>query len=148
MSLLRIQKLPWDCQECDYHELSELLKEAFDDKDILSYSQFKYSLWEREMANVYTFVLKLEEHIIGTGSVIIEHKLFRAGKKVSHIEDIAIRKNMRGNGYGTYLMKYIEGFCKGSDCRKIILDCSMDNMVFYQKLGYNLHEYQMRLDLI
>lgn len=83
-----------------------------------------------------TFMMIIDNNIVGTGSVIIEKKISRNFKNVGHIEDIVIDKNHRGKGYGKGLILYLINFCKENNCYKIILNCEEKNKKFYEKSGF------------
>lgn len=92
-------------------------------------------------------VVKFENVIIGTGSVLIEEKLIHNMGRVSHIEDIVIDIEYRGLGLAKLLMIQLIKFSKKQDCYKIILDASDNIKGFYEKLGFKHHANSMRLDL-
>jgi bifunctional N-acetylglucosamine-1-phosphate-uridyltransferase/glucosamine-1-phosphate-acetyltransferase GlmU-like protein len=95
--------------------------------------------------NIY--VLKYENRIIGTGSIIVEKKILRNLSKVGHIEDVVIDEDFRGIGLSKYLIKRLIQFCEKSDCYKIILDCSNHLIDFYKKFGFEINANTMRLDI-
>lgn len=52
------------------------------------------------------------------------------------IESVVISKNLRGKGYGTYLMKKVEEFCKNELHLNSIHLSTKGQEKFYSKLGY------------
>ncbi|KAG2273853.1 hypothetical protein Bca52824_056408 [Brassica carinata] len=62
--------------------------------------------------------------IAATGSVVIEKKFLRSCGKVGHIEDVVVDSEFRGKHLG-----------KRMGCYKVILDCSVEKKVFYEKCG-------------
>ena len=78
--------------------------------------------------------MKSCKKIVGSITVFIEEKLIHNFGKVAHIEDVVVDETMRGLGLGKKLLEIAEGECDG--CYKIILDCSNDNVKFYEKCGY------------
>lgn len=56
-------------------------------------------------------------------------------KDACFIESVVIDKLLRGKGYGTYLMKKVEEYCKNLHLNTIYLS-TIDQEGFYKKLGY------------
>ena len=81
--------------------------------------------------------------IVGTGTIIIEHKLIRNNGKVANIEDIVIDEEYRNYGLGKMLIECLTEYAKIKNCYKCILDCSVDNVIFYEKCGYTNKGIQM-----
>ena len=74
--------------------------------------------------------------IVGTASLIIEQKLFRNLTKCGHIEDVVVDTTTRGKGVGSKLIQLLTECGKFKGCYKVILDCSAENMPFYEKNGF------------
>jgi phosphoacetylglucosamine mutase len=72
--------------------------------------------------------------VVGSITVLIEQKLIHDLGKVAHIEDVVVDESMRGYGLGKVLLTQAEKVCVG--CYKVILDCSDQNVPFYEKCGY------------
>ena len=86
--------------------------------------------------------------IIGSGSVIVEHKFSRNCGKVGHIEDIVTHCEYRKQGLGRIIVNKCVQYCKDCKCYKIILDCKQENMGFYQKIaGFKENQRHMALYL-
>mmetsp|Transcript_27472 Transcript_27472/g.33534 ORF Transcript_27472/g.33534 Transcript_27472/m.33534 type:complete len:197 (-) Transcript_27472:108-698(-) len=86
--------------------------------------------------------------IIGSGSVIIEHKFIRNGSCVAHIEDIVTHKKYRKQGLGRIIVNKCVQYAKELKCYKVILDCKQENMAFYTKVaGFKEKERHMALYL-
>ena len=83
--------------------------------------------------------------IIGSITIIIEHKIIHGFSKVGHIEDVVVDSNYRGQKLGQKLINYAVGLCKDNDCYKVILDCSNENIKFYEKCGFELKGNEMSL---
>ena len=87
----------------------------------------------------------LVNNVIASGTILIEEKLIRNYGKVGHIEDIVVNNNYRGFGIGKELIEMITEYAKNHGCYKCILDCSDDNVGFYEKCKYVRKGAQMAL---
>tara|TARA_E500000178_G_scaffold345744_1_gene396146 strand:+ start:1295 stop:1735 length:441 start_codon:yes stop_codon:yes gene_type:complete len=83
------------------------------------------------------------EEIVGVGTLFIEKKLIRNYGKVGHIEDIVVHKKTRGTGLGKKLIEKLTEESKKQGCYKCILDCSEENVTFYEKCSYVKKGIQM-----
>ena len=101
----------------------------------------------RNNENFIVFVYEKDDHILGTASVLIEHKLLHYGSKAGHIEDVVTDYSARGLGIGKQLIHSCVGWCVLNNCYKVILDCSKDNIPFYESCGFYAAEHCMRMDL-
>lgn len=81
--------------------------------------------------------------IIATGSVFVEKKFIRNCGKVGHIEDVVVDSSARGLQLGKTIIKYLTDHARSRGCYKVILDCSSENKVFYEKCGFKQKEIQM-----
>jgi glucosamine-phosphate N-acetyltransferase len=110
------------------------------------YALFIKSLNERHMVFVVELSMKgNEKDIAGVGSVFIEQKIIHSMGKVGHIEDIVISKKYRNHGIGKILINYLSEYCKEKGCYKVILNCSDENVLFYEKCGMKKKANQMAL---
>ncbi|GMK59334.1 hypothetical protein CspeluHIS016_0703490 [Cutaneotrichosporon spelunceum] len=91
------------------------------------------------------FIHKPTDKLVAVGTVFIERKFLRGAGVVGHIEDIAVSSSMQGRRLGLYLINSLEEIARSSGCYKVILDCSKDNIPFYEKCGFQLKEYEMAL---
>ena len=82
----------------------------------------------------HLFIVKYEDTIVGTGSVLVEEKLIHDFGLVAHIEDVVIDEDYRGLGLAKRLMETLIRCSIYTDCYKIILDASDDVKAFYEKL--------------
>ena len=98
--------------------------------------------------NINMFVVKYEDKIIGSGTVLIEDKIIHNFGKVAHIEDVVIDSKFRGNGLAKKLINKLTSVSKKHNCYKIILNASDNVKPFYEKLGFIHHTNSMRIDLL
>ncbi|KAK4749925.1 hypothetical protein SAY87_027374 [Trapa incisa] len=81
--------------------------------------------------------------IVATGSVFIEKKFLRNCGKVGHIEDVVVDRDARGLQLGRKVVAFLTEHARSMGCYKVILDCSTENMAFYEKCGFKQKEVQM-----
>ncbi|XP_073052519.1 glucosamine 6-phosphate N-acetyltransferase-like [Primulina eburnea] len=81
--------------------------------------------------------------IVATGSVFIEKKFIRNCGKVGHIEDVVVDSVVRGKQLGKRIVDFLSDHARAMGCYKVILDCSVENIPFYEKCGFKKKEIQM-----
>ena len=65
--------------------------------------------------------------------------------RVAHVEDVIVHNDCRGNGLGKMLVNKCIEHAKQQHCYKIILNCSNENIPFYEKCGFNKKENEMAM---
>lgn len=88
-------------------------------------------------------VIKYNQQIIGTVTILKEKKLLHNFGIVAHIEDVVIDKNFRGLGLGKLIIDIAKKECDG--CYKVILNCKDHNIGFYEKCGFTKRNTEMSL---
>lgn len=106
---------------------------------------FLWSEYERQ-PNTHVIVVVDNDLVIGTGSIFIEQKFLRNGGIVGHIEDVVVDKEARATGVGRMITSHLVDIAKSNSCYKVILNCSDDNVPFYNKCGFHLSGNEMRMD--
>tara|TARA_X000000368_G_scaffold368034_1_gene315749 strand:- start:794 stop:1246 length:453 start_codon:yes stop_codon:yes gene_type:complete len=91
--------------------------------------------------DINSLVVLFEQRVIGFGTIFIEHKL--RDSRVGHIEDIVIDEEFRGKNLGNKLIKELLVIGKTKDCYKTTLNSFQNNLIFYQKLGFEKRGNQM-----
>ena len=94
---------------------------------------------------IYVIECESTNRIVASGTLLIENKLIRNYGKVGHIEDIVVDKSWRGYGLGKYMIDHLGKESKNKGCYKCILDCSDENVGFYEKCSYVRKGAQMSL---
>ena len=92
-------------------------------------------------------VIEDQQKIISCGTILIETKILHNLGKVGHIEDIIIKKEYRKKGLGKLLINNLVQVCKDRKCYKILLDCSIELINFYEKCGFKNNGNQMTIYL-
>lgn len=95
----------------------------------------------------FTYVLYLEGEPAAMGSFIILNKLGNNGGRSALIEDIAVRKDLQGSGYGLTLVKFLVKKCISYKVYKILLNCVDELIPFYEKAGFGKRGNLMRMDV-
>ncbi len=93
------------------------------------------------------FIAEYENKVVGTITLLLERKFIHGGGLVGHIEDVATNEDFEGKGVGSSLVDYAIKYAKEKGCYKVVLDCSEENVSFYEKMGLRRHEFGMRIDL-
>lgn len=83
--------------------------------------------------------------VVGTTTLLVEPKLIFCGGRVGHIEDVAIRPEYQREGIGYKLVRYATEQASSMGCVRTILDCSNENIPFYEKIGYSLYGNCMKI---
>jgi len=86
---------------------------------------------------------KQSDKIVGVGNVFLERKFLRGLGSVGHIEDIAVDKNQQGKKLGLRIIQALTYISESSGCYKTILNCSDDNIAFYEKCNFVKKENEM-----
>lgn len=81
--------------------------------------------------------------IVGTASLLIEHKFIHSCGMVGHIEDVVVDASCRGMGLGRILVDTLIEMAMQRGCYKVVLDCTEKNVPFYETCGLSRKEMQM-----
>lgn len=90
-------------------------------------------------------VAVLREQIVGTASLLIEHKIIHDGGLAGHIEDVAVATDFQGYCIGTALIKYLLNMAKERGCYRTTLDCQESLIGFYSRMGLEPGGVSMRI---
>ncbi|CAG8508392.1 9951_t:CDS:2 [Dentiscutata heterogama] len=88
-------------------------------------------------------IVSPEDRIIGAGTIFVERKFIHNNGLVGHIEDIAVDKNQQGKKLGLRIIQALKHIGAKTGCYKVILDCSEENVPFYEKCGFTRKECEM-----
>lgn len=125
----------------DAEVILQLIKELADyenmsDSVIATVEDVKKTLFcENPKAEV--LLLKIQERVAGFALFFHNYSTFLC-KYGIYIEDIYVREEYRGNGYGKALLQYICNIAKHRNCGRIewwCLDWNKPSVDFYLKLG-------------
>ncbi|KAG7665388.1 GNA1 [[Candida] subhashii] len=106
----------------------------------ISQKQFNelFQYWE-SLPEIYNphVITNQQGKIVATGMLLVERKLIHSCGLVGHIEDISVLQTEQGKSLGLYIVRYLANLAKARGCYKVILDCSPENIKFYNKCGFN-----------
>lgn len=133
----------------DYLEYCQLLKQlTVLDIELITSENFKNHLKLIKSNSLHKIIImKNDNKIIATITILIEPKFIHNLSYVAHIEDVVVDPNYRSLGIGSLLVKRALEISKDCGCYKVILDCCEENIPFYQKNGFKLKEKQMAIYL-
>ena len=107
-------------------------------------TKFDYETFIDNLNNNHSiFVICDNDKIISTFTLFIEQKLLRNLGRVGHVEDVVVDPSYSNKGLGKKMMNFAMNYCKNNGCYKIILNCSDNNVGFYEKCGFIKKENEM-----
>ena len=89
-------------------------------------------------------VYEINGKIIGCANLHLQKKLIRNGGIAGFIEEVIIKKDFRGNGYGKEMIYFLLEKAQKIGCYKINLSCYPEKIDFYKKCGFFLEMVTMR----
>lgn len=126
----------------DLERLCEIYSEAFRETEPMVKHWWKIV----EDPNIVHRVAFTDKKILGVASLITINKILRSGSRMGLIEDVAVSSEARGLGIGKLLIKDLLSIADERGCYKTVLNCSDENIAFYEKCGMYKAENQMRWD--
>jgi len=112
----------------DYEQYKEHIDGTFNMK---TFNEFIDNL----SINHQIIVMKIDDNIIGSGTILIEHKLTYGGCKLGHIENVLINGIERGHGYGYQIVNKLIDIGTSQGCYRIDLVCKEELIPFYNKIN-------------
>jgi glucosamine-phosphate N-acetyltransferase len=85
------------------------------------------------------------DRVIGTTTLLVEPKFIFGGGKVGHIEDVSVKVKHQRKGIGFKLVNHATNEAAIMGCVKTVLDCSDENVPFYQKVSYSYQDNCMKI---
>lgn len=98
-----------------------------------------------EHTNTY-LVAEVDNKVMGVAALITVSKILRSGSRMGLIEDVAVDPEARGLGLGKLLIEELKLLAVEAGCYKVVLNCSDQNVPFYEKCDFYQAENQMRWD--
>lgn len=84
--------------------------------------------------------------LLGTITLLLIPNLIHGGIMFGQIENLVVDKEYRNRDIGSTLVKCVLDIAYKC-CYKVILNCSDENVKFYEKCGFYKHENTMRINL-
>ncbi len=136
-----------EAQPDDYYAHIELYQQLSEiDSSQITYEMYKNFITSLNDNHKIFVLYDVEaDHVIGSGTLVIEPKLIHNMGRVGHIEDIVIHSKYRNAGLGKLIVQFITRYAKARSCYKVILNCSDDNKEFYEKNGFIRKGNQMAI---
>lgn len=91
------------------------------------------------------YVIEHENKLIATATLIFEHKFIFNLCTLAHVEDVCVKKEIRGSGLGMKIVQHCVEVAKDRGAYKITLDCASSNIPFYEKCGFETRGTQMTI---
>lgn len=131
----------------DIPEILKLEKELFREYIRMDFSEYENLI----IFCLYTRIVieKSSNKIIGTLFLNLNENMSNLDYNIDldySIDKIFVVKSWQKKGLGSYLLKLAENYClkdsdKMNEINKILLDCDLDKIDFYEKNGYRIDEY-------
>lgn len=136
-----------DLEVGDYHKgyldlLSQLTTVGAYSEDVFK-ARFDELVTKKDAYKICVIEDVDKQRIIATATLFIELKLIRSCGKCGHIEDVVVDSTYRGLRLGLRVIEALTEAAQKAGCYKIILDCSEENVPFYDKCGLTKKEVQM-----
>ncbi|KAJ3924825.1 MAG: hypothetical protein NXY57DRAFT_907739, partial [Lentinula lateritia] len=109
-------------------------------------AQFHFMRAASKIYYPIVIVSKQTDQIVALGCVFIEPKFLRGLGSVGHIEDTAVHKSQQGEKSELRIIQMLTGINANSECYKTILNCSDENIPFYEKCGFQKKENETLRD--
>jgi len=134
----------WHMEPLSRARMPDVILLLQDISEFLPLPQDYDSIWSRYVAQEHVISIVALEHgnVIGFGTVCLESKI--RGGRVGHIEDIVTHKNQRSRGIGSAIVSSLADVAKDEGCYKVTLHCHEQNVMFYEKIGFQLNGASMQ----
>ncbi|KAF6002849.1 N-acetyltransferase [Cyanidiococcus yangmingshanensis] len=108
--------------------------------------QERYRFRQQNSATYLTLVAvdSTTDRVVGTATLLIEHKFTRGCGQAGHIEDVVVDAAHRQQHLGSQLVRALLDRAQSRyGCYKVTLHCTEENAPFYAKLGLERKGVQM-----
>ncbi|CCG85012.1 protein of unknown function [Taphrina deformans PYCC 5710] len=109
----------------------------------------KFALMVDQVPRTYHTIVVVDsagpgDRIVGSSTLLLEHKFLRSGAVAGHIEDVVVSPSHQGQKLGRVMVEALTALARRLGCYKVILDCSPENVGFYEKCGYQSKGIEMK----
>jgi glucosamine-phosphate N-acetyltransferase len=123
----------------NYKEYINLINSNISKKD------YDYFIDNILNVNHLIILLKYDNNIIVTGTLLIEEKLTYGGCKMGHIENILVDPDHKNKGFGEQIVNKLLNIAKNKKCYRVDLNCNNELEKFYKKKGFKQKHICMNL---
>ncbi len=102
-------------------------------------------LWILLDPNIVVIVAEENGKIVGKGNLVIHRAFARGGARVGRVEEVVVRKDCRGRGIGTEIVKALLEEARRRKVYKVELACEEELEGFYSRLGFKRAGISMKL---
>lgn len=95
-----------------------------------------------------TYVALHNDRVIGTGTLLLEHKFFWDCRHYGHLEDVVVDEKYRRQGIGKTIVDALFKEAKNTDCFRIICECPQNTVPFFEKFGLIDYGKEMHIKII
>ncbi|KAI8582124.1 hypothetical protein K450DRAFT_229128 [Umbelopsis ramanniana AG] len=81
--------------------------------------------------------------IVACATLLAEYKFLHECGKIGHIEDVVVHDSQRGKKLGQRLIEQLQYVGRAIGCYKVILNCTVENVPFYEKCNLKKKDVQM-----
>jgi GNAT superfamily N-acetyltransferase len=124
---------------------------GMDNGEVLSLGRAKEIYDRLQSYPDYKLYIALKDGIpAGAFALLIMDNLGHLGASSGIVEDVVVRKDVRGQGIGKKMMEFAMQKCRTKGCYKLTLSSNLkriDAHKFYESLGYQRHGYSFFSDL-
>lgn len=134
--------------ELHYNDYYNGFLQLLEQLTVVNANEISYEAFKEHMNTMKSkvFIIRNETNkVIATAAIFIEHKFIHKLSSVGHIEDVVVDLNYRGLGLGKMLVDYCVEYAKNNNCYKVILNCSNENVGFYEKCDFINKNVEMSL---
>jgi len=124
---------------------------GMDNGDVLPVNRAKEIFDTLQSYPDYKLYVALQNSMsVGSFGLLIMDNLGHQGASSGIVEDVVVRRNVRGQGIGKTMMEFAVQKCRERGCYKIALSSNLQRVGahrFYESLGYRRHGYSFFIDL-
>lgn len=107
-------------------------------------TSFTYEEFSNLISNkINVYIIEENSLIIAAATIYYEYKFIFNCCYNAHIEDVIVDINHRRKGYGKILISFLLNLARNNKCLKLTLNCSDDNIKFYESCGLEKRGNQM-----
>ena len=88
------------------------------------------------------YMAVIDDVIVGTFCLLICHNIGHHGKKFAILENVVVKPDLRGMGFGRQMIQMALELARNQDCYKLMLSSNIkrvDAHRFYENMGFRQH---------